>query len=215
MLSGLYDLPFGRDKMFLGNSNRAVNYLVGGWQLAGTTTWEGGLPFTPTYAECGMDQDIDTNSSNPGTSSDCRPNKVNGNLPLSVGSFDTSSGSPVRRYFTPVAAFGNSGSVSGPFARPAFGTFGNIGRNSFRGPTEYFADASLFKNFAITERVQAQFQFQAFNVFNHVPLGVPNATNARCIDCTDGGVISNVDNALAGSGQPVMRQLQFAAKFTF
>jgi hypothetical protein len=60
--------------------------------------------------------------------------------------------------------------------------------------------------------VKAQFQFQVFNVFNHVPLGVPNA---RCIDCSGGGVITNVDNAILSSGRPVMRQLQFAAKFTF
>ena len=215
VLSGMYELPFGRNKMLLGNVNRAMNYVVGGWQLAGTTTWESGLPFTPTYAECGSDQDIDTNSSNPSTSSDCRPDKAVGSLPLSVGSLSTAGGSPSRRYFTPVAAFGGNGSVSGPFARPAFGTFGNIGRNSYRGPSDYFADASLFKNFDITERVKAQFQFQAFNVFNHVPLGVPNASDARCVDCSDGGVITNVDNAILNSGQPVMRQLQFGAKFTF
>ncbi len=215
VLSGMYELPFGRNKMLLGNVNRAMNYVVGGWQLAGTTTWESGLPFTPTYAECGNDQDIDTNSSNPGTSSDCRPDKAVGSLPLSVGSLNTSSGAPSRPYFTPVAAFGGNGSVSGPFARPAFGTFGNIGRNSYRGPSDYFADASLFKNFDITERVKAQFQFQAFNVLNHVPLGVPNASNARCIDCSDGGVITNVDNAILSSGQPVMRQLQFGARITF
>ena len=215
VLSGMYELPFGRNKMLLGNVNRAMNYVVGGWQLAGTTTWESGLPFTTTYAECGNDQDIDTNSSNPGTSSDCRPDKAVGSLPLSVGSLNTSSGAPSRPYFTPVAAFGGNGSVSGPFARPAFGTFGNIGRNSYRGPSDYFADASLFKNFDITERVKAQFQFQAFNVLNHVPLGVPNASNARCIDCSDGGVITNVDNAILSSGQPVMRQLQFGARITF
>ena len=213
--SGMYELPFGRNKMFLSNVNRPMNYLVGGWQIAATTTWESGLPFTPTYAECGEDQDIDTNSSNPGTSSDCRPNKTVGSLPMSVGSLNTSGGAPSRQFFTPVKAFGSNGSVSGLFARPAFGTFGNIGRNSFRGPSDYFADATLFKNVDITERVKAQFQFQAFNVFNHVPLGVPNASNARCIDCSDGGVITNVDNAILGSGQPVMRQLQFAARFTF
>jgi len=28
-------------------------------------------------------------------------------------------------------------------------------------------------------------------------------------------VITNVDNAILSSGQPVMRQLQFAARFTF
>jgi hypothetical protein len=101
--------------------------------------------------------------------------------------------------------------------RPAFGTIGDIGRNSFHGPSDYFADASLFKNFSVTERVKGQFQFQAFNVFNHVPLGVPNATNSRCIDCTtgDAGLITSVDSAIAGSGQPYMRQLQFGAKVTF
>jgi hypothetical protein len=92
-----------------------------------------------------------------------------------------------------------------------------VGRNDLEGPTDYFADASLSKDFSITERVKGQFQFQAFNVFNHVPLGVPSATNARCIDCTTGspGLITSVDAAVSGSGQPYMRQLQFGARFTF
>jgi hypothetical protein len=116
-----------------------------------------------------------------------------------------------------VAPLTTNGAQSGPFIRPAFGTIGNIGRNSFRGPRDYFADVSLFKNFAITERVKAQFQLQAFNIFNHVPLGVPSANNARCIDCTtgDAGLITSVDTAISGSGQPYMRQLQFGAKINF
>ncbi len=219
VLSGIYELPFGKDKMFANTSNRWINYAVGGWQLAGTTTYESGLPFTPTYAECGMDQDVDSNSGSPGTSSDCRPNTVSSDpdkaFPRSVGGFDPATRS--RRFFTPVAPLTTNGAQSGPFVRPAFGTIGNIGRNSFRGPSDYFADASLFKNFSFTERVRGQFQFQAFNVFNHVPLGVPSATNSRCIDCTtgDAGLITSVDSAVSGSGQPYMRQLQFGAKITF
>ncbi|WP_114209648.1 TonB-dependent receptor [Acidisarcina polymorpha] len=219
VLSGLYELPFGHNKMFLSNSNRWVDYAIGGWQLAGTTTWESGLPFTPTYAECGNDQDIDTNFASPGTSSDCRPNKLvngpNSGFGLNVGSFNPATHS--RAYFTPVAALAANGAASGPFQRPAFGRFGDIGRNSFRGPSDYFADASLFKNFRITERFRAQFQFQAFNVFNHAPLGVPNSNQARCIDCAVAttGQITNLDNAVLGSGQPVMRQLQFGARFSF
>ncbi len=117
-----------------------------------------------------------------------------------------------------------NGSQSGPFIRPAFGAFGNIGRNGFRGPKDYFADVSLFKNFSITQRVKGQFKFQAFNVFNHVPLGVPNATDARCVDCdtsssifsgSQAGEITSVDSAVQSSGQPYMRQLQFGARFTF
>jgi Carboxypeptidase regulatory-like domain len=215
VFSGIYELPFGDGKMFLNSPNRWENYAVGGWELAGTTTWESGLPFTPTYAECGSDQDIDTNFASPGTSSDCRPNKTSANLPLSTGPFNPVTHS--RPYFTPVLPFGLNGSASGPFIRPAFGTIGNIGRNAFRGPSDYFADVTLFKNFSITERVQGQFQFQVFNVFNHVPLGVPSATDARCVDCTEAttGQITNVDNAIYGSGLPYMRQLQFGARFTF
>ena len=219
VLSGLYELPFGQGKLIGNTSNRWINYGIGGWQLAGTTTWESGLPFTPTYNECGSDQDIDTNSSSPGTSSDCRPDKASTGADqgfvTSASSYDPVGRS--RRIFTPVAPLAANGAQSGPFVRPAFGSFGNIGRDSFHGPTDYFADASLFKNFTVTERVKGQFQFQAFNVFNHVPLGLPSANNARCVDCTtgDAGLITSVDSAISSSGQPYMRQLQFGARFTF
>jgi hypothetical protein len=213
--SATYDLPFGQGKMFLQTNNRLMNYAVGGWALNGTTTWEGGLPFTPTYAECGSDQDVDTNFAGPGTSSDCRPNKTANGFPLHVGSFDPLTHS--RSYFTPVAPLTANGAASGQFVRPAFGTIGNIGRNDFRGPRDYFADASLEKDFSITEQVKGQFQFQAFNVFNHVPLGVPSASQARCIDCTapTTGQITGVDSAIQGSGLPYMRMLQFGARIMF
>ncbi len=219
VLSGIYELPFGKGKMIGNSDNRLVNYAIGGWQLAGTTTWESGLPFTPTYNECALDQDVDTNYGSPGSSSDCRPSvAVSGEEQAFVhnaSSYDATTRS--RRIFTPVAALTAQGSRSGAFIRPQFGSIGDIGRNSFHGPTDYFADASLFKNFSVTERVKGQFQFQAFNVFNHVPLGLPNATNSRCVDCTtgDAGLITAVDGAAYGSGQPYMRQLQFGAKVTF
>ncbi len=215
VLSGLYELPFGKNRRFVDTNNRLLNYAVGGWEVTGTTTYESGLPFTPTYQECGSDQDIDTQYSSPGTSSDCRPNKTGVAFPFSVGSFDPTTHS--RRYFNPVAPLTANGAQSGAFVRPAFGTFGDIGRNSFRGPNDYFADASLFKNFNITERFTGQFQFQAFNVFNHTPLGTPSTSGARCIDCTMGspGLITSVDNSVAGTGTPYQRQLQFGARLQF
>jgi hypothetical protein len=215
VLNGLYDLPFGQHKQFVNTSNRWMNYLVGGWELAGTTTWESGLPFTPTYAECGSDQDIDTNFASPGTSSDCRPNTDGGVLPLNIGGLDPAA--HARSYFTPVAPLGTAGSASGPFLRPAFGTIGDVGRNSYRGPRDYFADVSLFKNFAFTERVKGQFQIQFFNLFNHVPLGVPNASEARCIDCSapTTGEITSADSSVISSGLPYMRQLEFGSRIFF
>ncbi len=52
VLSGIYELPFGKDKMFANTNNRWLNYAVGGWQVAGTTTYESG-PSLHTYL-CGV-----------------------------------------------------------------------------------------------------------------------------------------------------------------
>jgi hypothetical protein len=52
--------------------------------------------------------------------------------------------------------------------------FGNSGRNIFRGETQEFVNASLFKNLHITETVTAQLRVQAYNLFNHVNGFRPN-----------------------------------------
>jgi hypothetical protein len=209
VMSGVYALPFGRDRMFASHVNRMVDYAIGGWTLSGTSTWESGRPFTPTYGECGADEDLDNNFGTPGVTSDCRPNGNGSALPRSLGALNPVTHS--RQYFTPVSTLTANGTAAGPFIRPAFGTIGNIGRNSLVGPRDYYADVSLIKDIPITERVKGQFQFQAFNVFNHVALDIPTASNARCIDCstTGGGIISALE------GNSSMRQLQFAGRISF
>jgi len=42
----VWEMPFGRGKAFLGTANRAVQAVVGGWQLSGIYRWNTGLPFT-------------------------------------------------------------------------------------------------------------------------------------------------------------------------
>lgn len=42
VLSGLYDLPFGRGQMFAGSVNHAVDALIGGWALSSIYTWNSG-----------------------------------------------------------------------------------------------------------------------------------------------------------------------------
>ncbi|WP_263384652.1 TonB-dependent receptor [Granulicella arctica] len=207
VFSSVYQLPFGKNGMYLRSSNRLINGLVSGYTVSGNTTWESGLPFTPTYAECGSDQDIDKNFAGPGTTSDCRPDGNAHNLPTNVGGLNPVTHS--RAYFTPVAALTSGASVTTAFQRPAFGTFGNVGRNSLRGPHDYFADASLSKDIPLSERFHGQLQAQAFNVFNHAALGVPSASQARCVDCSTGGVITGLEP------NNTMRQLQFSGKIQF
>ena len=50
---------------------------------------------------------------------------------------------------------------------PANGTFGNMGRNIFRGPDFVNWDFSVSKNTKLSERVTLQLRGEFFNILNH------------------------------------------------
>jgi len=52
------------------------------------------------------------------------------------------------------------------FVNPAAGTFGNVGRNSLRGPSYFNYNATLARTFTFGERYRLQAQMTAFNVTN-------------------------------------------------
>jgi hypothetical protein len=188
----VYELPFGRGKMFANGINKAEDYVIGGWQITNTSNWSSGLPFTPSTAECGAEQDVGV----------CRPNTGSGSFNLGAGSFD-----PVNHtvtYFTPLT------SLTGPYTDPGTGVLGNVKRNSLHGPRLFTDDMALFKNFGITERVKGQFRMDAYNVFNHPVYGFSSTQGNTCIDCSgNAGKITDIE------ADTQMRQLQFGLKFTF
>jgi hypothetical protein len=193
----VYELPFGKGKPFLGNASRVVNYLVGGWQLSNSTNWSSGLPWTPTTNECGSEQDVGV----------CRPNKGSGAFHLGVGPLlHPATGNPVIQYFTPLTALG------GPFTDAGNGHLGNVGYNSYRGPSGFYSDMSIVKNIPIGERFKAQFRMDAFNVFNHPVYAFSGNNGANgCVDC-QGGTNGQITDIEAGSS---MRALQFALRVNF
>jgi hypothetical protein len=209
----IYELPFGRGKKYMSDAGRAKDLVIGGWQITNTLTYGTGLPFTPSIGECGTITDAGP----------CRPNKI-GSQSLSTGVTNTANGT---FWFTPVAPLAyplspaNAGldscgftrPTSGPFALPGCGQIGNVGFDSYRGPHAFYDDMALSKTFTITERVKAQFRFDAYNLFNHPVLAVPGNT---CVDC--GGSAGQITDIEADSapGSPVgMRQLQFGVRVTF
>jgi hypothetical protein len=86
-----------------------------------------------------------------------RPNVVPGVNPI------VPDWSPATGYLNPLA-----------FIQPAFGTFGNLGRNSIYGPGYRNLDFSITKNTEIRDRLSLQFRAEIFNILNHPNFAQPN-----------------------------------------
>jgi hypothetical protein len=148
-----YHLPFGRGQQYLGNTPRVVDYLVGGWQLNGITTFSAGQYSTPGIPE----------NLNIGAFSSSRPNLV-GN-PKAGRTLPTPTSTAANQYFNPAA-----------YSLPNFGVPGASGRNSLEQPGFEDWDLSLFKGFSLTERARFQLRLETFNAFNHVNFGGANTS---------------------------------------
>ena len=146
----VWDLPIGRNKRFLKDTPRGLDYAVGGWQLNSTTSWQSGLPFTPSVsgANCSVN------------SGPCRPDLIG----------DPSVSDQDRNHW-----FQGGIGQGTPWAKAAAGQFGNAKRGSLRGPSFFQTDLSIFKNFRLAENVKFEFRAEVFNVFNHVNLGLPTS----------------------------------------
>jgi Carboxypeptidase regulatory-like domain len=150
---------------FHSHFNRAARLIVNDWELAPLIHIQSGAPFTVT---AGADNSL-TDVGND------RPNLVAGVSPYHEVSFRKGSGETNREYLNP-AAFAEvcPGNVTAGCA--AAGTYGNIGRNSFRGPSSLQFDAQISRIFPIGERFNTTFRLEAFNVLNHPDFSNPTSS---------------------------------------
>jgi hypothetical protein len=201
-----YQLPFGKGKQFGGNAGRAENLIIGGWQVSSSTNWSAGLPFTATYNECNSDQDVGV----------CNPNKGNSAL-WSMGGGSLNPITHTVTYFTPIQEMGTPCTSYGAWARPCTGTLGNAGTDSLYGPRSFTTDATVMKNFALTERFNFQFRMDAFNLFNHRVLNFNQNAGNTCVDCMSptGALLNNAGLVTDIDPNTTMRELQFAIRLTF
>jgi hypothetical protein len=99
------------------------------------------------------------------------------------------------------------------FARPADGSYGNLGRNALRMPGIRNMDANLVKNFHITETVKVQFRCEVFNLFNHPQVwGLNNGFSG---DNPGSGISTTASNFGQASSYRDARTLQLALRFSF
>jgi outer membrane receptor protein involved in Fe transport len=146
-------------------SGRAAKAILGGWQVNGFFSAQSGTPFTVVS---GTDRALAGSGSQ-------RPNLV-GNPYLDTG---RPRAQLLQQYFNPAA-----------FALPPTGQYGNSGRNTIYGPGRYNLDSSIFRMFALRERLKLQFRFEVFNTLNHANLGGPvanigAATVGRILSATE------------------------------
>jgi hypothetical protein len=89
------------------------------------------------------------------------------------------------------------------FATPPAFAFGNVGRNTMRGPSLNKADLALERQFSLREKREVSFRAEFFNVFNHTNLGTPE----RFINTPQFGSITD-------AATPA-RQIQLALRLKF
>jgi hypothetical protein len=183
-INGVYALPF------------KGNQLVSGWQLAGITAWQTGVPITVTN---GWDQMGDTTVTRPDYNPGCT-NSVLGTI---------------AHWYNPAC-----------FSAPPAGTPGNSARTSIEGPHLVNTDLSLIKDTRIpkiSDVFMVQFRAEVFNLFNHPNLGYPTAglfTQGAVIKDGSGNPVGFQSNVAASAGQITStltpsRQIQFGLKILF
>lgn len=159
----LWEMPF-----FKGSDNWFLRQIVGGWQLNGIIALQSGQPFTPHSTQsfpAGGDFNAD------GTNND-RPNAPS--IGNKVESERSSWVNPGAGPFKIPATTGTTPSTADKFRffpKPAPGTIGTLGRNTYDGPGQANVDFSLFKNFSmrnVSEDAKIQIRMEAFNLFNRV-----------------------------------------------
>jgi hypothetical protein len=159
-----FSLTFNYKVQGLNSGHGAIGHATGGWGISSTTAFQTGYPIT-----------VDTTAAfNP-----------NSNFTGYAGTLATSSGDynadgddfdfpSVASYAqgTSRSAYLHGSILASQFTLPAaFGTEGDEKAQQFRQPNFIESDVSFYKDNHITERLNLQFRFDFFNVFNRVNLG--------------------------------------------
>jgi outer membrane receptor protein involved in Fe transport len=219
----VYDLPFrGTQKGLLG-------HLLGGWQINGTYRYTSGQPWTAVQnSGQGLCDPTDFTG---GTLDTCRPILSSASAPVnSVGVCNNAGASDCG--VTNLTS--NSATtlsqvhwlINNIAAEQFFGSpFLGVGRNTQRGQPVNTVNMAVFKNTRITERITIQLQAEAYNLFNHQWLGVPNvdvnsaniggANQFGSLAFNPNGGDSNFGTANIISDGIGRRRLQLGAKIIF
>jgi len=186
LITFLYELPFGKGKMFLNGSNPYVSRVVGGWTLSGIALVQSG-PFMT----------VSTLNDPSGTGYNIY--NYNGGRADTVPGVNPYAGQSLASWINPNA-----------FVDPAndIGRFGDSQQGSVVGPGTVAISLSLLKRIAITDAARFEFGAQVANATNHPNYVAPaNLT----VGVSGFGQITTMQSAEGGGP----RAIQLTGRFTF
>jgi hypothetical protein len=155
LLTFLYELPIGKGKRFLSNSNTVVNAILGGWKLSSITLVETGPYLTPTISAAYSQANLN----------DLARFGVGQILPDRIGNGNISNPAPNAPWwdinvFVPTPA--------------GAGRVGNSGVGILVGPDTVAISGGLSKVFSITERARLRVEASFTNLPNHPNFASPS-----------------------------------------
>ncbi len=184
----VYELPFGRGRMFGGNMKPALDEAIGGWKVALTGVGYTGFPVTIN------------NASNTARTRN-KIQRANHYRPLKIvdRNADHWFGTDPS---TVACGLGVDNGVCA-YGSPANGTYGTAAIGSERAPGYRDFDASVSKAFSIYREQKLEFEVDASNVLNMTSLGNPDNT-------AESSTFGQILDVRSGP-----RQLQLALKYSF
>lgn len=154
-MSVSYNLPFGKGQMFMQNSNKAMQFLLGGWSVEGQQLIHSGTPLAVTQT-----------NSNTG---------CNG-----CGQFPTATGTVSAQTTGSVDSRLNDWVNVNAFSLTPAYSFGNVSpRINVYSPSLFNIDASLHKTVTFKEYYHVQFRAEALNLTNTVLFASPTSLSVN------------------------------------
>jgi hypothetical protein len=186
------DSPFGRGQKWL--TGGVAGALLGDWQLNGVLSATSGLPIN-------IVQNVGGNLNAAGSG------QIPDQIVDTVKTFDNnklgtppSGANPADYQYFDRSAFAAVNIAAGQAQR-----FGNVGRNSVRGPGFFNIDLGLFRTVPVGGSYRVQFRAEVLNVLNH-----PNFANPAS-DVSNAGTFGYITQT-TGTGE---RNYRFALRFFF
>ena len=190
----LYELPLGANRKWA-NSGLGSRVL-GNWQINGTFSAYTGSPFTVTASGASVNAPGNTQTADLVTPGEVKKIGCTG---------------PGEQFYDALA-----------FRSVSQVRFGNLGRNVLTGPGIVNLNLSLFRTFALTERLKMEFKAESFNFTNTPHFNNPSANVSNMVLNQD-GTIRNLGNFMSitsaninGGQEPGdERQFRFGIRFSF